>query len=354
MRRYQWVSTFLLAGLIAAPSGASAREGLFVGADLGVSEPTNDNYRGHVQTGASGSPFVGYMFNDYLGLELQGHIIGQPPDNDHRTRIQNSPYNKNTYITGENKWTTIGGATFGPRLQLPLGEMVDLYVTGQGGGFKGMGGRLNQWAPGFSVGGGLDFNLTENLALGLFGRWNRAYMSPHPYELHGAPGVVGEQPREDWGPEDAQWATGGLAIKYSFGAEAVPPPPPPPPPAPAAKVPPPPPAPKKKMVLRDVHFDYDKADIRSDAKPILDEAVSVLKDGGEAVIVQGHTDSRGSDAYNMRLSRRRADAVRSYLASHGIKSSRIRTVGLGESKPVASNATEDGRSQNRRVELHLD
>ena len=351
MRRNQWVSAFLLVGLIAAPRGASATEGLFLGADLGVSEPTNDNYRGHVQTGASGSPFVGYMFNDYLGLELQGHIIGQPPDNDHRRNFQNQPYNKATYLNGENQWTTIAGATFGPRFQLPLGEIVDLYVTGQGGGFKGLGGRMNQWAPGFSVGGGVDFNLTEHIALGLFGRWNRAYMAPSPYELHGLAGVEGEQPQSDWGPDDAQWATGGLAIKYSFGEEPAPLPPPPPPPA--AKVPPPP-APKKKIVLRDVHFDYDKSDIRADAKPILDEAVSVLKDGGEAVIVQGHTDSRGADAYNMALSRRRADAVRTYLTSHGIKASRVRTVGLGESKPVASNATEDGRTQNRRVELHLD
>ena len=74
----------------------------------------------------------------------------------------------------------------------------------------------------------------------------------------------------------------------------------------------------------------------------------------EAVIVAGHTDSVGTDAYNMKLSKRRAESVRNYLASHGIAGDRIRVEAFGESQPVASNDTADGRAQNRRVELHLE
>ncbi|MBP1685960.1 MAG: glycine zipper protein, partial [Deltaproteobacteria bacterium] len=87
---------------------------------------------------------------------------------------------------------------------------------------------------------------------------------------------------------------------------------------------------------------------------ILDEAVQVLKQEGSVdIIVEGHTDSVGSDHYNLGLSRRRADTVRRYLVDHGIAASRITADGMGESKPVASNDTADGRAQNRRVELHV-
>jgi OOP family OmpA-OmpF porin len=128
-----------------------------------------------------------------------------------------------------------------------------------------------------------------------------------------------------------------------------PPPPPPPPPPPA----------KKRITLRGVNFDLDKSDIRIDAGPILDRAVEILVDAinqrpNLRVVVEGHTDSRASAAYNERLGMRRADAVRSYLISKGLDSSRITAVSFGELQPVASNDTEEGRAQNRRVELRLE
>ncbi|MFN8627043.1 MAG: OmpA family protein [Candidatus Binatia bacterium] len=144
--------------------------------------------------------------------------------------------------------------------------------------------------------------------------------------------------------------TFGLQIGYNFTAgEAAPPP------APVAQAAPPPPPPaKKKIVLRSVHFDFDKATLKADAKPILDEAIQVLKQEGSVdIVVEGHTDSIGTETYNMGLSRRRAETVRSYLVDHGIARSRITAEGMGESKPVASNDTADGRAQNRRVELHV-
>jgi len=127
-------------------------------------------------------------------------------------------------------------------------------------------------------------------------------------------------------------------------------PPPPPPPAP----PPLPPPAKKKIVLRGVHFDFDKAAIRKDAAPILDEAVSVLKENPRILAeIVGHCDAMGTDAYNDRLSLRRARAVRDYLVRKGIDASRLSVSGKGEREPVASNDTEDGRAQNRRVELKV-
>jgi outer membrane protein OmpA-like peptidoglycan-associated protein len=120
-------------------------------------------------------------------------------------------------------------------------------------------------------------------------------------------------------------------------------PPPPPPPAPPVQ---------KKIILRGVNFDFDKANIRPDAVPILREAATILKENPNLkVSVEGHTDAVGSDEYNLKLSLRRANAVKQFLAKEGIDEARLSTRGLGESQPVASNDTDDGRAQNRLVEL---
>ncbi len=127
--------------------------------------------------------------------------------------------------------------------------------------------------------------------------------------------------------------------------EEVPPPPPPPPPAPA-------PAAKKKIVLRGVNFDFDKATLQPAGKPILEEAARILKENPSVnVQVQGFTDSVGSVEYNLRLSDRRAATVKNFLVAEGVAASRLTTKGFGKSNPVASNDTADGRAQNRRVEL---
>jgi len=111
---------------------------------------------------------------------------------------------------------------------------------------------------------------------------------------------------------------------------------------------------KRKIVLRGVHFDFDKATIRPDARPVLDEAIGALKQAGNVTIItEGHTDSVGSPEYNQRLSERRARAVRDYMVSGGIAPTRIEAVGMGESKPVATNDTAEGRAENRRVELRV-
>ncbi len=120
-----------------------------------------------------------------------------------------------------------------------------------------------------------------------------------------------------------------------------------------APAPAPMPAPvPKTLKLEGVNFDYDQAVVRQQDFAVLDQAAATLKEWGEVKVeVAGHTDSRGADGYNMNLSQRRAEAVRSYMIDKGVAADRLTAKGYGESRPVADNGTEDGRFQNRRVEL---
>ena len=136
---------------------------------------------------------------------------------------------------------------------------------------------------------------------------------------------------------------------------APPPPPLPPPAKPAPKpVPKPKPVAEKVTLAANVLFDYDKSVLKSEGKRRLDELVQkVTAVNLEVVIAIGHTDSIGSDAYNQKLSVRRAESVKAYLVSKGVEPNRIYTEGKGEKQPVASNKTEGGRAKNRRVEIEV-
>jgi outer membrane protein OmpA-like peptidoglycan-associated protein len=104
--------------------------------------------------------------------------------------------------------------------------------------------------------------------------------------------------------------------------------------------------------LSDVLFDFNKADLKPGAREKLAKIAGILLTyPGIELSLEGHTDSIGSDAYNQRLSERRAESVRSYLLQNGIKPEIVRAMGFGESQPVVSNDTSAGRQQNRRVEL---
>ncbi|SOB81034.1 Outer membrane protein OmpA [Sphingomonas guangdongensis] len=103
-----------------------------------------------------------------------------------------------------------------------------------------------------------------------------------------------------------------------------------------------------------ITFALDQASIQPQFRPTLDEVARVLSQYEQTYVdVYGHTDSSGSDAYNQGLSERRATAVADYLSSHGVQSARLGTRGFGETQPVASNDTEDGRAANRRVEIKI-
>jgi OmpA-OmpF porin, OOP family len=168
-----------------------------------------------------------------------------------------------------------------------------------------------------------------------------------------------------------------VALALAAGCATEPPKPeakPAPPPAPAPK-PAPPPEPKprapepekpkpepekpkpvaeKVTFAADVLFDFDKAVIKPEGKSKLDDISNKAKGANlEVVIAIGHADSVGSDAYNQRLSVRRAESVKAYLVSKGIEANRVYTEGKGEKQPVADNKTADGRAKNRRVEIEV-
>lgn len=110
----------------------------------------------------------------------------------------------------------------------------------------------------------------------------------------------------------------------------------------------------KVTVKNDVLFDFNSAGLRSASRSSLREMADVFNRYPNTTIsVQGYTDSTGSASYNERLSERRAASVSNYLDDLGIRSSRIRSIGYGETHPRASNATASGRQLNRRVEIHV-
>lgn len=112
------------------------------------------------------------------------------------------------------------------------------------------------------------------------------------------------------------------------------------------------PAAPRTLTLEGVNFDNDSARLRPESITILDNAAATLKEWGEVKVeVAGHTDSAGTDKYNLGLSQRRAEAVRDYLIRQGVAADRLTAKGYGESMPVADNKTAEGRFKNRRVEL---
>lgn len=156
---------------------------------------------------------------------------------------------------------------------------------------------------------------------------------------------------------DANW-TPATALPGCDGAPKPEPKAAPEAPAPAAEVPPAPVAPviisEKVTFAADAFFDFDKAVLKPEGKAKLDEVVTKLSSINlEVIIAVGHTDSVGSDAYNEKLSVRRAEAVKAYLVGKGIEKNRVYTEGKGKKQPVAENKTAAGRAKNRRVEIEF-
>ena len=111
---------------------------------------------------------------------------------------------------------------------------------------------------------------------------------------------------------------------------------------------------KKMTYAADAFYDFNKSVLKPAGKEKLDDLIAKVKDINlEVIIAVGHTDSVGNDAYNQKLSIRRAEAVKAYLVSKGIEKNRVYTEGKGEKQPVADNTTAEGRAKNRRVEIEV-
>ncbi|MEO8601744.1 MAG: OmpA family protein [bacterium] len=293
--------------------------GPVVGVDVGAALPISD-FRRSADPGGSLAPFVGWQIGSGKGFTITPIIQGQFAGFSAGGEFGNGT-------------PSITSAHGGMRFSLN-NENTEIYLGAVGGYYWSTSGPSeHDNGNGFGISGGLNYALWQGGALGVFARYDQARIRPYPSDDN----------------QETKFITTGLEVRQRFfGAE----PPPPPPPVVAAAPPPPAPPVKKKIVLRGVNFDFNKSNIRPDAVPILDEAAKALKDAGEvSVAVNGYTDGIGSDAYNDKLSVRRAIAVRDYLEQQGVAANRLTAKGFGKSNPVASNETAEGRAQNRRVEL---
>jgi outer membrane protein OmpA-like peptidoglycan-associated protein len=166
-----------------------------------------------------------------------------------------------------------------------------------------------------------------------------------------------------------------FGINYKFGSRpyvapavaaapyVAPTPPPPAPVPPAAPVCTPPPGFKvdadchiieQSVIVRAVDFEFNSTRLTAPAQQTLDQVASALQTQPELQVeIQGHSDSIGSDSYNLDLSKRRAESVKSYLVSRGLVASSLSAQGFGKTKPIASNSTAEGRAENRRVEFEV-
>ena len=152
-----------------------------------------------------------------------------------------------------------------------------------------------------------------------------------------------------WTPATAAKGCDGAIVAQAKPPVAVQPP---------DEVKPPPPAPdirgQKITYAADAFFDFDKSVLKPQGKAKLDDLVSKIRGINlEVIIAVGHTDSIGTDAYNQKLSIRRAESVKAYLVSKGIDRNRVYTEGKGEKQPIATNKTAAGRAKNRRVEIEV-
>jgi outer membrane protein OmpA-like peptidoglycan-associated protein len=151
-------------------------------------------------------------------------------------------------------------------------------------------------------------------------------------------------------------AVGGCATTVSFQGDTslsvtgTPPPPPPPAPPPRVELR------ENKIEIREkIQFDYDKASIKPASFDLMNEIVSVISKNPQIkkLRIEGHASAEGSVAHNKKLSDARAKAVMKWLSDHGVAAGELSAVGYGVERPIADNATEDGREKNRRVEFTI-
>lgn len=361
--------------VIASPSAMAQDSGWYAGLNVGQSKAKIDDAKitssllGAGFTGVSISDsnthlgykiFAGYEFNRYFALEGGYFDLGK-----FGFSATTVPAGS---LTGSARFK---GLNFDAVLSLPLTEKFSVF--GRAGlayaeakdSFSGTGGvnvlnpNPSKRAANFKYGAGVQYDFTKSFGM-------RA--EAERYRVNDAINNKG----------DIDLLSLGVLLRFGRHQEEVapqpmappPPPPPAPEPAPAPPPPPPPPAPApapviivmpaptpQKFVLDDarLHFITNKADLDHNGRAAVKEVANKLKvyTGDFKIVVMGFTDSRGGLAFNHKLSKLRAESVAKELVHDGVDAGRIITVGQGPDKPVADNATPQGRAHNRRVEVEV-
>jgi OmpA-OmpF porin, OOP family len=334
----------------AAPAKADPIPGWYIGAGVGATQPTNSKEtignrddKVSFDTGWGVMGNLGYGWED--GLRLEGELAEFRANADKingvdggiNGRINNVDLMANLYYdfhTGS-RWTPYVGAGIG----LAAVDADHIGPLTNGGSYND-----SDLEFAYQAIGGVSYELGDHWSVAADYRYTRT--TDPSFKTSGSN-------RTDF--ENASHNI-ILSVRYTMHApekpapvlaEAPPAPPPPPPPAPAPQVAPPP-VPQSYMVF----FDFDKSDLTAEAQRIITSASEDFKKGGYVrLVITGHTDTMGTDAYNQKLSERRADSVKKMMIKLGVDPKAIQAIGVGKNGLLVPTADQIREAQNRRAEI---
>ncbi|MEI9991718.1 MAG: OmpA family protein [Rhizomicrobium sp.] len=340
-----------LAVLLGFPAAAAEPHGWYLGFGSGWSQLQSSNFL----LGPPAGPASGKLtFGDAAAVDLAfGYKFGLPirtefelryADYDARQLLPNGLGATN--LTGDTAVTQFFGNVF---YDLPLTRHIALTLgTGIGGAMfdpSFTDASANRVSGGDTVFtwqaiGGLTFALSDHFELQADYRYQSIDDSSHAFNAV-----------SPFGLRDKDVQSVMINLRWYPMADAAPPPAPPPPPPPPPPLPPPPPAPVKTFII---FFDFDKSDLTEQAQQVVADAVTAAKaQGAVHVVVTGHTDTVGSETYNMALSLKRAGAVKAQMVADGLGETEIATVGKGFAEPLVQTGPGVREPQNRRAVIDL-
>lgn len=339
------VRRYLLSGALALTTFTAAADiqDPYVGASGGLNYPYSQNLgpgQGSVDfdDGGLGTLMLGFRHGG-TGLRSEVEFTARNNSGEEAAPGEAGDGSGDVEAAMVNLWYDFAPAAFAPKLRpfigvgagvadVDFGGLVDANGAARAGSE-----RVSAFQGGAGLGYAATRRMTVSLAYRYFGTEKADFVSGGALERYQANGVL-------------------AGLRYAFGDRPRQPPPlveaeQPVTVEPQAEV-----AAFETVVLRAVNFQFDKAELTAPAKETLDDVATRLQEkDGVSILIEGHTDAFGSDAYNDNLGRERAEAVRRHLVERGVNAGAIEVVSRGEQEPAASNKTEEGRAMNRRVEL---
>jgi outer membrane protein OmpA-like peptidoglycan-associated protein len=334
----------LTAGIVTAHAQSQPTTGFYIGGGAGANIEEDNRFRNgggsstdSYDLGYAGTLNFGYGLGNGLRLELEpgyrnnavDRVNGRPADSRMQTVtvMGNVLYDLYQFQTPWIPLTPHVGAGIG------FAHVWDRSVSPSGNNVSGDTSRLA-----FQAIGGLDYSLTPNQKVGVDYR----YMVVHDASF---PTVAGGSAHAG----DLNNHTFLATYRYEFN---TPPAPPPPPVQPAAAPAPPPPPTARAAHPYEVYFEFDRATLTPDARQVVQQAAqNALQGNATQIVATGHTDTVGTDSYNLSLSRRRATTVRAELMRDGVSGNLISTSGVGESNLAVQTGQNVNEPRNRRVEI---